>query len=268
MNLYKEILELEKNNQPFVITTVVSTSGSVPGKVGFKMLIKNDGTTIGTVGGGAIEVEVIKEATKRLSTGESGTKEYLLSDNESLEKTDATVVPMKCSGQTAVYYEVHGSLTTIYIFGGGHVGHALLYYLAPLGFHTILIDNRKEFASSEKNPFAKEIIYKEYSDFINEFTPPAKSFAVMLTHGHKYDYEILKSIYKRQLDFKYVGVIASKSKASAMIHDLKEDMSNDIDLSNLHMPIGLKIGGNTAEEIALSIAAEIQSIKYSQLLIS
>lgn len=103
---------------------------------------------------------------------------------------------------------------------------------------------------------------------MNEFTPPPKSFAVILTHGHKSDYEILKSIYERQLDFKYVGVIASKSKASAMIHDLKEDLSNDIDLSNLHMPIGLKIGGNTAEEIALSIAAEMQSIKYSQLLIS
>ncbi len=205
MNLYKEILELEKNNQPFVIATVVSTSGSVPGKVGFKMLIKNDRTTMGTVGGGAIEAEVIKEAVKRLSTGESATKEYLLSDNESLENSNAAVIPMKCSGQAAVFYEVHGSLTTIYIFGGGHVGHALLYYLTPLGFHTILVDNREEFASLEKNPSANEHIHKEYAGFVNEFTPPPKSFAVILTHGHKSDYEILKSIYERQLDFKMSG---------------------------------------------------------------
>ncbi|MFZ0455388.1 MAG: XdhC/CoxI family protein [Ignavibacteriaceae bacterium] len=263
MDIYKEILELEKNNQSFVIATVVKTSGSAPGKPGFKMIIKTHGSTIGTVGGGAIEVEVIKEAVKRFSTGESGTNEYLLSDNDSLENSNATVVPMKCSGQATIYYEVHGSLTTVYVFGGGHVGHALLYSLAPLNYHTILIDNRKEFTSPEKNPSAEEYIYKEYSDFADQFTPPPKSFAVILTHGHKYDYEILKKIYQRKLDFKYVGVIASKSKASAMIHELKEQLSNDIDLSNLHTPIGLKIGGNTAEEIALSIAAEIQAVKYS-----
>lgn len=262
MNIYEEILELEKNNNSFVIATVINTSGSVPGKTGFKMVIKNDGKTSGTVGGGAIEVEVIKEGIKRLSAGESGTKEYLLSDNESLEKSGATVVPMKCSGQATIYYEVHGSLTTVYIFGGGHVGHALLCFLSPLNYHTVLVDNRKEFASAEKNPLAKEIIYKEYSKFVKGFSPPANSFAVILTHGHKYDYEILKSIYKRNLNFKYVGVIASKSKASSMIHNLKEDIQNNIDLSNLHTPIGLKIGGNTAEEIALAIAAEIQSIKY------
>jgi xanthine dehydrogenase accessory factor len=263
MSIYKEIVEFEKNNIPFVIATVVNTSGSAPGKVGFKILVKNDGSTIGTVGGGAIEVEVIKESVKRLLTGESGTKQYLLSDNETMENTSATVVPMKCSGQADVYYEVHGSLTTVYIFGGGHVGHALLYYLAPLNFNVILVDNRKEFASPEKNPLAKEHVHKEYSDFINQLVPPPGSFAVILTHGHKYDYEILKKIYERKLGFKYVGVIGSKSKASAMIHDLKKELTSDMDLSNLHTPIGLNIGGNSAEEIALSIAAEIQSIKYS-----
>jgi xanthine dehydrogenase accessory factor len=263
MNIYEEILELEKNNRPFVIATVVNTNGSAPGKIGFKMLIKNDAAAIGTVGGGAIEVEVIKEAVKRLSNGKSGTKEYLLSDNESLENSNATIVPMKCSGQISVYFEVHGSLTTIYIFGGGHVGHALLYYLAPLGFHTILIDNRKNFASAAKNPLAHEIAYKEYSEYVKEFTPAQNSFAVILTHGHKYDYEIVKKIYERKLSFKYVGIIASRSKASAMIHDLKAELGDNINLSNLHMPVGLKIGGNTAEEIALSITAEIQSIKYS-----
>ncbi len=263
MNIYEEILGLEKNNQPFVLATVVSVSGSVPGKIGFKMLIKKDASTIGTVGGGAIEAEVIKEGIKRLSSGESGTKEYLLSDNESLENNDITTIPMKCSGQVAIYYEVNNSLATIYIFGGGHVGHALLYYLMPLGYHTILVDNRIEFASKEKNPAAVECMNKEYEDFVNEFNPPENSFAVIVTHGHKYDYEILKKIYERKLNFRYIGVIASKSKASSMIHKLKEDLNNNINLSNLHTPIGLKIGGTTAEEIALSIAAEIQSIKYS-----
>jgi xanthine dehydrogenase accessory factor len=264
MNLYDQISYLEKSNQSFVVATVVNTEGSVPGKVGFKMIIKGDGTTIGTVGGGAVEVEVIKEAGMRLSKDESGIKEYLLSDNPELNESNITVIPMKCSGKSSIYFEVHGQLTPVYIFGGGHVGHALLHYLAPLNYHTVLIDNRRDFATPEKNPDALEYIFKEYSDYVRGFVPEGGSFAVILTHSHKYDYEILRTIYERKLKLKYIGVIASKSKAAVMIGDLKKDLDPKPDLSNLHTPVGLKIGGNTAEEIALSIAAEIQSVKYGE----
>lgn len=263
MNIYKEILRLEETNSPFVVATVIASEGSVPGKVGFKLLIKSDSATTGTIGGGALETEVIKESLKRLSENSSGMKEYILSDNPEIKTEGLSVVPMKCSGKVAIFYEVYKGLSTVYIFGGGHVGNALLYYLSPLKYHTVLIDNRKEFANSEKNPNAKEIILKDYPEYANEFKPDKSFYAVILTHEHKFDYQILKALYERDLEFKYIGVIASRSKAASMIDNLKKDLGEDIDLSRLHTPVGLKIGGNTAEEIALAIVAEIQSVKYA-----
>ena len=121
MKVFNTASELKKNNEPFTLATVIDLKGSSPGKVGFKMIIKIDGTSIGTVGGGAIEEEVIEEAIGRIHSGENGTKEYLLSDKKKSVKADVTVVPMSCSGRVTIFYEVHGKLPTIYVFGGGHV---------------------------------------------------------------------------------------------------------------------------------------------------
>ncbi len=95
--------------------------------------------------------------------------------------------------------------------------------------------------------------------------PPDDSYFIILTHGHAYDYEIAKNIYLKKRNFPYVGVIASKSKAAGIVNKIKEELGKDIDLSNFHSPVGLKIGGSTAEEIALGIAAEIQSVYYKRL---
>ena len=264
MNIFNTASELKKQNEPFALATVIDLKGSSPGKVGFKMIVKSDATSIGTVGGGVIEEEVIEEAIGRIHSGENGTKEYLLSDKKESVKGDLTVVPMSCSGRVTVFYEVHGKLPTVYVFGGGHVGHALLYHLKPLSIFAILVDNRDEFANKEQNPNASQIVLSKYDEYSKDFNPPDDSYFVILTHGHAYDYVIAKNIYLKKRNFPYVGVIASKSKAASLVSKLKEELDKDIDLSNFHSPIGLKIGGSTAEEIALGIAAEIQSIYYKQ----
>ena len=266
MNIYKIASELKSKNEPFVIAFIVSVTGSSPGKAGFKMIIKSEGTTIGTVGGGAIEVEVINEAKNRLLKGENYLKEYFLSDKNPTVKEDVKIVPMSCTGGLTVFYEVHGKLPTVYVFGGGHVGSALLYFLRPLKFFTVLVDNREEFISKEKNPNASESVLADYYEFSKKFNPPEDSYFVIVTHGHNYDEIILKNIYSKNKKFTYVGVIASKSKAAGLIKSLKEEFGNDLDLSNFHSPVGLKIGGSTAEEIALGIAAEIQSAHYEKIL--
>jgi xanthine dehydrogenase accessory factor len=265
MNIFNAASELKKHNEPFALATVIDVKGSSPGKVGFKMIVTSDGTSIGTVGGGAIEEEVIEEAIGRIHSGENGTKEYLLSDKKKSVKDDITVVPMSCSGRITVFFEVHGNLPTIYVFGGGHVGNALLYHLKPLKFFTILIDNRDEFSNKEQNPNASQNVLSKYDEFSKDFNPPDDSYFIILTHGHMHDYVIAKNIYLKKRKFPYVGVIASKSKAASLVSKLKKEIGQDIDLSNFHSPVGLKIGGITAEEIALGIAAEIQAIHYQQL---
>ena len=208
---------------------------------------------------------MIEEAIGRIHSGENGIKEYLLSNKKERVKGDITIVPMSCSGRVTVFYEVHGKLPTVYVFGGGHVGSALLYHLKPLKFFTILVDNRDEFANKEQNPNASQIILSKYDDYSKEFDPPDDSYFIILTHGHAYDYIIAKNIYLKKRKYPYVGVIASKSKAVGIVSKLKKELGKDIDLSNFHSPVGLKIGGSTAEEIALGIAAEIQSEYYQQL---
>jgi len=266
MEIYKIINQLVSENRAFVTATVVDHKGSAPGKTGFKIVVEFDGTSSGTVGGGAIEKKVIDDALDRLKTGQNGLHEYLLS-NKAKENENATVVPMSCAGRVTIFYEVHGARPTIYVFGGGHVGQALLYHLKPLGYNSILIDNRAEFANPEKNPYASEIIHTDYEEFARTFDPAANSFVAILTHGHKYDSKILNILYKRKLSFPYIGIIASKSKAAGIFKNLRETISSKVDTSSIYSPIGLKIGGNSASEIGLAIAAEMQSVRYNKTLI-
>lgn len=261
MNIYEKISELLKQNKPFVLATVIKTDGSTPGKVGFKMIIETEDKTFGTVGGGMIEKEVISEALKRMKDRESGIVEYLLSGDAPFDKTQAKVLQMSCSGRCWIFYEIFDMRPTVYVFGGGHVGQALLKQLSLIDYYKVLIDNRPEFANKDINPFADEIILADYIEYASTFLPAEDSFIVIMTHGHTYDLDILKKIYERKIKVKYIGVIASKSKAQKIKNEIKENFGENA-LSNLHSPIGLDIGGSTPQEIALSIAAELQMVLY------
>jgi xanthine dehydrogenase accessory factor len=144
------------------------------------------------------------------------------------------------------------------------VGQALSYFLAKLKFRIILIDNRQEFANSEINPYAHQCVVENYLEFSKKFEPPVNSFIIIITHGHQYDYEILKNIYQRELPVKYVGVIASRSKAAQLKKQLIDDLGSQLDISNLFTPIGIDLGGSTESEIALSITAEIQAVLFNK----
>ena len=260
MDIQHEIARLVEQNQSFVVATVVKTGGSTPGKTGFKLVYRDIGETFGTVGGGAIEAEVIKECENRLRENANTLVEYLLSaDGSAVENMVA--VPMSCKGTLAVFYEIHESSCTVYVFGGGHVGSALLYHLKPLPFQAILIDNRKEFANPEKNPAADKIHLEDYISYANAFQPEEGSSFVILTHGHEFDLEIAKTILSRGLPFTYMGIIASHKKAEKIKTALKKELGDNLDLSRLFSPIGIKIGGDSAEEIAVSIVAELIKIK-------
>ncbi|MBU1096752.1 MAG: hypothetical protein CVV23_01520 [Ignavibacteriae bacterium HGW-Ignavibacteriae-2] len=267
MNILGKASQLIESNSPFVLTTVIESKGSSPGKSGFKMIVLSNGETIGTVGGGAIEVKVKEHAMVLLNNGCNEFKDYLLDADKEVLNSEKEIVPMMCKGSIKIYYEVFGKMPTLYVFGGGHVGQALCKLIADIGYYTILIDNRKDFATREKNPYPNDIIHADYLEYADEFKPQGNSFVVILTHGHKYDFGILQKILSRKLSVKYIGVIASNSKAAKIVNDIKESLGKDVDLSMLHSPIGLKIGGDSAIEIALSIAAEMQSVRYNQKLV-
>jgi xanthine dehydrogenase accessory factor len=265
MNIYDHVSKLNAKNTSFALTTVIKTSGSVPGKIGFKMVVSEDSKTYGTVGGGALEQTVIKEALRRLESNESGIEDYTLSSSlDSPTDASKNVIDMNCNGKTSIFYDVHKQNPSVYVFGGGHVGQALLYFLSPLNYYLRLVDNRPEIASKEFSPNADEINSQEYVEYASTFKPDENSYIVILTQGHRYDYDILASIIRRKLNVKYIGIIASRNKAASMKKRLREKFGSDFSHLNISTPVGLKIGGNTAAEIALAIAAEIQSIRYEK----
>lgn len=262
MNILQKIYELNNENRPFVVATIINAKGSAPGKVGFKLVVEADRSTEGTVGGGAIEERAKDDALTALSEGISITKDYLLSDKVEEKDNDITVVPMKCQGKVTIFYEVYNLMPTVYVFGGGHVGQALLKVLKDLNYYSILVDNRKEYADKNKNQHASKIIHSDYIEYSDNFNPSNDSFIVILTHGHSYDYKILHSLYKRNIEVRYIGAIASANKARELKSKLVDELGESIDVEKIHAPIGMKIGGTTAAEIAVSICAEIQSIRY------
>lgn len=263
---FKDILAKQlTSNESFVLVTVVATSGSVPGKVGFKMMVTLDEKVFGTVGGGAIEQEAKKHALGLLKRGKSEMKEYILSEKPLEQEPEATQIRMMCSGRVTMYYDVMLAKPSIYIFGAGHVGEALIHFLSKLDMHVVVVDNREGFAGECTNHPVGESVLMDYVEFTKTLTPPDNSYFVILSQKHIYDYDIAKVIYERKLDQKaaYIGIISSKAKAK----QIKEKLSQDLeitDLEKLHTPIGLMLGGNTAEEIALCIVAQIQSIRYGK----
>jgi xanthine dehydrogenase accessory factor len=267
MNIYEKILELKEGNKSFVLVTVVKSTGSTPGKPGFKMIVDREGNSYGTVGGGAIENEAVNEAG-RLLAGNSGNilKEYLLNKDENIVEEGLTVIPMSCCGKVTLFYEIEKNVSTIYIFGGGHVGQALTRMVEDLKYNVVVVDNRKEIIEKIGELKASKS-FSEYKEFAETFNPDPDSYFVIVTYGHVHDYEILKTLYKRNLVKKYVGVIASRNKAKELIAGLKTEISSDIEHSHLHTPIGIKLGGDSAAEIALAIAAEIQSVKYEKKIV-
>ena len=260
MDIIEKIYRLKKDNIPFVIATVIEAEGSTPGKTGFKMIITESGETSGSVGGGLIEKLVEKQALHFLKRGMGGTKEYDLKGENVSSKE---VTGMICGGKVKIYFETHVPKRKVYIFGGGHVSQALERLLSTEKYSIVIIDNRKEFSSKSLHPFADKLICEEYINFLKDFEPDAGSYAVIVTHGHKFDYDVLRMIIKNNIPLKYIGMIGSKLKVKATIDKITKEFGN-VNLENLYSPIGIDIGGSSASEIAISIAAEMQAVEYNR----
>lgn len=264
-----------KENKPCVLITVTEVKGSSPGRTGFKMLVGEEGRIAGTVGGGGAEYHIMKKAQKLLVENVLNFSETILmtkakNDEETIKVKSKEVVPMNalCGGEMKVFYEVIRYDKIMYIFGAGHVGQAAAKLARQLNFYVVFIDNRKDIL--EQLP---ESLYnkKHFFDFSNlseadkaSIQLSENAFALLVTHFHAHDLDVLKYIYKYYPEMKYVGMIGSKKKVKESILKLKASLNNNVSLENLYSPVGLDIGGETPDEIAVSILAQIQAIIYKK----
>lgn len=263
MTIYEEIISLQKSNQPFVLITVVNKEGHGPQISGAKMVVMNAGRAFGTIGGGALEFLAEKEALLMLQTGKSSIlQKYILGEDNSI--IDAVNTGMICGGSITLFFEVHNSKENVYIFGAGHIGQSLAYHFDKLNYKVTVVDSRKEYEKSCEG-LADEIIIEDYTNTLSSKEVPKNSFMIIATHSHEMDFAVLKKIYTSDWNPKYVGAIASKKKSESVVRRLASELSNkNIAWEKLYCPIGLKIGGTTPHEIAISIIAEIQSVRFGK----
>lgn len=259
--------DLLEQGQDFVIAKVVDTAGSTPRKKGAWLLMKQDGTTAGTVGGGRLEAETEKLCREAFRTGEKSRIHHFKLNTEERDALD-----MGCGGDADVqiqyidashpeeFVEEFNLRTTAFIFGGGHVGLALEPVLRYIDFSTVVLDDRAEYANEERFPKASQV--KVLSDFKHSFADietDENSYIIIVTRGHMGDYDVLKDALKQRSA--YVGMIGSRKKNAMLFDMLRKDGYSEADIERVHAPVGLSIQAETPEEIAISIAAEMIQVR-------
>lgn len=248
MNIWQKLTEAQHQGRAAVLVTVVAVEGSAPREVGAKMLVYQDGSTDGTVGGGAVEKAAVELCGQVLQQRRPLLMEY-----------DLGALGMSCGGRMKIFFEPYFAAPPLFIFGAGHIGKALAEIAHLLQFRITVVDDRPEFAVAERFPHAEAVLCCSYGDSFSRLEPTPDSYIVIVTYRHMHDQTILA--HCAQQPFAYLGMIGSRTKVSQTIKTLKEQGISAEALARVHSPIGLKIGARTPEEIAVAVAAEMIAVR-------
>lgn len=236
------------------LVTIVSSNGSTPQRVGAKMLVYEDGRTVGTIGGGCYEHDALGKAREAIKSRKPVRAKYDLNDDFAEE------TGLVCGGQMEVFIEPLEAPPALYVFGAGHVGYYLARVASEAGFELHVVDDRAAFANRERFPFAASVVVEDLPTWLAEAPIPSTAYAVVVTRGHRNDLETLQALVGR--DLRYVGLIGSRAKVARIYDQLLSDGHATLEqLSRVHAPIGLDIGAITPQEIAVSIVAELVAIR-------
>jgi len=252
-DIYQELARIRAEGEEAALATVISAGGSTPREEGAKMLVRVDGSILGSIGGGNIEKQVIEEAVKVIKRGRPQRLDYHLKEGGE--------VGMICGGDMEVFIEPILSTPTMYIFGGGHIALCLAEMARLVGFKIAVIDDREEFASSQRFPGAELTMVGDFAEAFQKLEIDKSSYIVIVTHGHEGDEVVLEGALATRA--RYIGMIGSKAKNRVILsHLLAKGMPQE-QLDRVHAPIGLEIYSQTPEEIAVSILAEVIKVRRS-----
>lgn len=301
-----------------MLLVVAASSGSSPGRAGYKMAVTTDGELCGSIGGGVMEVALVEATKRKTDIGKWKTTKII---EQIHRKDDPNSSGMICSGRQSVilkqvtqddlhtietiidrleqkksaafeisnlnfqiiedtrdnspfyfskaietkfvYQEKVGCIHNLFIIGGGHCALALSELMSRLGFRISIFDDRPELNTLEKNRFANEItVIDSYENITGHVPSGDDNYVVVMTIGYKFDEIVIRNLFDK--DFKYFGVLGSKAKMKTLLSTLENEGFDKGRLSKIHTPIGLPINSRTPEEIAVSVAAEIISVKNAR----
>jgi len=250
--IYQSLAELESTHQPAALCTVVKTSGSTPRHSTSKMLVYPDGRILGTVGGGEMENRVRQEALASLKDGKSRLLEYNMADPSRGD-------PGVCGGQVEVFVEPILPPAIVVVIGGGHVGKAVAHLAKWLGFRVAVSDDRPEFCTSEANPDADEFYPIPLAELPQHLTITPQTYLILTTRGSNVDVAGLPALLDTPAG--YIGVIGSRRRWTTTVKGLEPQGVPKEKLARVHSPMGLGLGAETPEEIAVSILAEVLMVR-------
>ncbi|VAX34848.1 Xanthine and CO dehydrogenases maturation factor, XdhC/CoxF family [hydrothermal vent metagenome] len=246
-SLLIQALKASQIRKKYAFATIVeSTVKGTPRKAGAKMLVWEDGSLFGSIGGGRNELAVKKECLKAIKLGKSGlfVYDYFGEKGQSV-----------CGGQIKVFVEPVIGQKHFIICGAGHIALSLSMMGKILNYEVTIIDNRKAFACKERFPHVDHIIVGQHASKLAKMVIDRNTYIMIVTQGNEYDFECLRSVVKSEAG--YIGVISSKRKRQLFFERLKAEGIANKFLKCINIPAGLDIGAQTPQEIAVSIVAEL-----------
>ena len=251
--VFEALLDAQRRGEPVALATIISVDGSVPRHTGSKMLVRADGSIVGTVGGGTLESMVIQEALAALQDGKLRQPSYTLND---LAAGD----PGICGGTVQLLIEPVGIAPTVLVVGVGHVGKALAELAKWMGYRVIVSDDREEFCNPEYLPGMADYIVCAPDDISARVAIAAQTYVAALTRGLPVDVRLIPALLTT--DAPYIGLIGSRRRWALTVRALRDEEGlSDEDLARVHAPIGLELQAETPQEIAVSIMAEITMLR-------
>jgi len=249
VDIYEEIVQLRRAGRRGAVATIVNVRGSIPSFKTAKMLVRDDGSIAGTIGGGFVEAEVWQAAREVMESEKPRTLTFDLNQDP---RYDTGLV---CGGTLEIFIEPVLPPAELYIFGAGHVAASLYKVARIAGFDITVVDDREVYASRERFPEAQEVIAEDFDKVTSRLQPSESSYIVIVTRGHRDDMRVLR--WAVQTPARYIGMIGSKRKTITIFKELqKEGLAPEL-FDRVHAPVGLDIGAITPEEIAVAITAEL-----------
>jgi xanthine dehydrogenase accessory factor len=253
MDIYEHIVELRRQGRRGAVATIVNVRGSIPSFQTAKMLVRDDGSIVGTIGGGCVEADVWQAAREVMESEKPRTLKFDLNQDP---KYDTGLV---CGGTLEVFVEPVLPPALLYLFGAGHVAVNVCRTASAAGFDVTVIDDRSTYATTERFPAAVQVHALEFDEAMRKFDPSESSYIVIVTRGHRDDMHILR--WAVQTRAQYVGMIGSKRKVIEIFKALQAEGIPAHLFDRVHAPIGLGIGAVTPEEIGVAITAELIAIR-------
>jgi xanthine dehydrogenase accessory factor len=248
--VFEEIARIRAQGEKGAIASVISSRIPPAMKDKAKLVLRADGTVVGRLGEGGFIEEYVRQKAEDVMR-----EDYLTVLQVEVGEDDAQRWGLDPGDTLDVFVEPIVAIPTLYLFGGGHVSLQIAKIATMVGFKTVVIDDRPAFANKERFPMADATLVEDLTTVFERLNIDDQSYIVAVTRGHQHDEPVVEQAIRTSA--RYIGMIGSKRKITRMWKKLIERGADRDRLAQVHAPIGLEIGADTPEEIAVSIVAQL-----------